>query len=162
MHIFFQHWETQNTNTVKFTCSILQQNQPFFQCKITILSFFLFSFSKYLYKSMAHIQPSFLHFYLFRPRQHNTSFLLTSKDDLKYHGVSFPKQPKPFTLSFILFQYLHKTWYGFYQFPQLFQHRTRPTILTTDPKVYKHSPDKYIIDAPDPSKARNSKTYIPL
>ena len=32
--------ETQNTNTVKFTWSILQQNQPFFQCKITILSFF--------------------------------------------------------------------------------------------------------------------------
>ena len=44
----------------------------------------LFSFSKYLYKSMARIHSSFLHFYLFRTRQHNTSFLLTSKDELKY------------------------------------------------------------------------------
>ena len=48
---------------------------------------------------MARIRPSFLNFYLFRPRQHNTSFLLTSKDELKYPGGSFPKQPKPFTLS---------------------------------------------------------------
>ena len=39
-------------------------------------NFFLFSFSKYLYKSMARIQPSFLHSYLFRPWQYNTSFLL--------------------------------------------------------------------------------------
>ena len=39
-----QHMETQNTNIVKFTCSILQQNQSFSQCKITILSFFLCSF----------------------------------------------------------------------------------------------------------------------
>ena len=46
-------------------------------------------FSKYLYKSMAHIQPSFLHFYFFRTRQHNTSFLLTSKDELKYTRGSF-------------------------------------------------------------------------
>ena len=38
-----------------------------------------FSFNKYLYKTMACIQPSFLHFYLFRPWQRNTSFLLTSK-----------------------------------------------------------------------------------
>ena len=43
---------------------------------------------------MARIQPSFLHFYLFRPRQHNTSFLLTSKNDLKYPGGSFLSNPK--------------------------------------------------------------------
>ena len=42
---------------------------------------------------MASTQPSFLHFYLFRTRQHNTSFLLTSKDELKHPGVVFPKQP---------------------------------------------------------------------
>ena len=42
------------------------------------------------------MQPSFLHFYLFRTRQHNTSFLLTSKDELEYtrEGGVFPKQPK--------------------------------------------------------------------
>ena len=42
---------------------------------------------------MAHIQPSFLHFYLFRTRQNNTSFLLTSKDELKYPGGSFLNNP---------------------------------------------------------------------
>ena len=42
---------------------------------------------------MAHIQPSFLHFYLFRTRQHNTSFLLTSKDELEYPGGSFLNNP---------------------------------------------------------------------
>ena len=48
---------------------------------------------------MARIQPSFLRFYLFQSQQHNTSFLLTSKGEIKYPGGSFPKQPKPFTLS---------------------------------------------------------------
>ena len=43
---------------------------------------------------MARIQSSFLHFYLFRARQHNTSLLLTSKDELKYPRGLFPKQPK--------------------------------------------------------------------
>ena len=57
---------------------------------------FSFSFNKYLYKSMAHIQQSLFHFYLFRSRQHNTSILVASKDELKYPGGSFPKQPKPF------------------------------------------------------------------
>ena len=53
----------------------------------------LSSFSKYLYKSMARVQPSFLHFYLFRRRQYNTSFLLTSKDELKYPRGSFLNNP---------------------------------------------------------------------
>ena len=56
---------------------------------------FFFSLSKHLYKRMARIQPSFLHFYLFRPPQQNTSFLLTSKVEKKYPRGSFPKQPKP-------------------------------------------------------------------
>ena len=38
---------------------------------------------------MACIQPSFLYFYLFRAQQHNTSFLLISKDELKYPRGSF-------------------------------------------------------------------------
>ena len=42
---------------------------------------------------MACIQPSFLHFYLFRARQHNTSFLLASKDELKYPRGSFLNNP---------------------------------------------------------------------
>ena len=53
----------------------------------TFFNNILSSFSKYLYKSIAHIQPSFLHFYLFRTRQHNTNFLLTFKDELKYPEV---------------------------------------------------------------------------
>ena len=48
-----------------------------------------------------------------KPWQHNTSFLLTSKDELKYPGGSLPKQPKPFTLSFTLFQYLTRLLYLF-------------------------------------------------
>ena len=51
---------------------------------------------------------------------------------------------------------LHKTWYGFYQYPKYWshsketsqkalhdfsKHRNRPTNITTDPKVYEHSPD---------------------
>ena len=63
--------------------------------------FFSFSFNKYLYKSLVLIQPSCLLFYLFRPQQHNTNFLLTSKDELKHPGVSFPNNPK-LLLSFII------------------------------------------------------------
>ena len=63
---------------------------------------------------------------------------------------------------------LYKTWYGFYQNPKYRSHsretsqntsnfhnfsklRTCPTALTTDPKVYEHSPDN-IIDAPKSSQ----------
>ena len=63
---------------------------------------------------------------------------------------------------------LHKTWYGFNQYPKYRSHsretsqntsnfhnfskyRTRPTDLTTNPKVYEHSPDN-IIDAPKSSQ----------
>ena len=42
---------------------------------------------------MARIQPSFLHFYLLQTRQYNTSFLLTSKDELKYPEGSFLNNP---------------------------------------------------------------------
>ena len=42
---------------------------------------------------MARIQPSFLHFYLFRTRHHNASFLLTSKYELKYPRGSFLNNP---------------------------------------------------------------------
>ena len=42
---------------------------------------------------MARIQSSFLHFYLFQARQHNASFLLTSKDELKYPKGSFLNNP---------------------------------------------------------------------
>ena len=42
---------------------------------------------------MARIQPSFFHFYLFRTRQHNTSFLLTSKDELNILVGSFLNNP---------------------------------------------------------------------
>ena len=38
---------------------------------------------------MARIQPSFLRFYLFRTRQYNTSFLLTSKGEIKYPPTLF-------------------------------------------------------------------------
>ena len=99
-----------NTNRSRFRPLFLQlfdHRQSVYLSFFSIASEYLFSFfsfSKYFYKSMARIQPSFLHIYLFRPRQHNTSFLLTSKDELKYPGGSFPKQPKPFTLSFTLFQ----------------------------------------------------------
>ena len=62
---------------------------------------------------MASIQPSFLHFYLFRTRQHNTNFLLTSKDELKYPGGgwSFPSNPN-LLLSFsivngVLYLFIH-------------------------------------------------------
>ena len=58
-----------------------------------------FSFNKYLYKNMTCIQPSFLRFYLFQPRQNNTSLLLTSKGEIKYPGGSFPKQPTTLILS---------------------------------------------------------------
>ena len=42
---------------------------------------------------MARIQPSFLKFYLSRTRQRNTSFLLTSKDELKYPSFFFLNNP---------------------------------------------------------------------
>ena len=61
---------------------------------------YLFSFSKYFYKSMARIQPSFHHFHLFRP-QHDTNFLLTSKDEPKHPGGSFPSNPNLLTGYFI-------------------------------------------------------------
>ena len=63
---------------------------------------------------MARIQPSFLHFYLFQTQQHNTSFLLTSKDELKYPGgLSEATLPLSFTIvngvlySFIPFSQPH-------------------------------------------------------
>ena len=55
---------------------------------------------------MARIQPSFLHFYLFRTRQHNTSFLLTSKDKLRYPRRSFLSNPK-LLLSFSIVNRVH-------------------------------------------------------
>ena len=45
---------------------------------------------------MARIQPSFFHFYLFQARQHNTSFLPTSKDEIKYPGGGLSKTTQTF------------------------------------------------------------------
>ena len=42
---------------------------------------------------MARILPSFHPFHLFRPQRHNTNFLLTSKNEPKHPGVSFPSNP---------------------------------------------------------------------
>ena len=179
---------------------------------------------------MARIQPSFLHFYLFRTQQHNTCFLLNSClrwVKISEVGASFLNNPNfypfgqqyfplknnskpspqivkilhidlicnpmfqisnpipggPSQLSLDTNQYLkfsqppplgwgdlHKTWYGFYQYPKyrshsretsqntsnfhnFSKHRTRPTALTMDPKVYEHSPDN-IIDAWNPPRSR--------
>ena len=91
---------------------------------------FSFSFNKYLYKSMARIQPPFLHFYLFQPRQHNISFLLTSKEELKYPGVLFLSNsnqllclllfPLPLGLSSFSFSIVNEVTFFIYLFGQLY------------------------------------------
>ena len=70
-------------------------------------------FQQVFRKIMARIQTSFLRFYWFRPQQHNTTFLLISKGGIKYPGVSFPQQPKPFTLSTTFSLFLGQSSFSF-------------------------------------------------
>ena len=91
---------------------------------------FSFSFYKYLYKCMARIQPSFLCFHLFPPRQHKTSILLTPKGEIKYPGVIFLSNPNlllcpllfslPHGLSSFSFSTVNKGTLFLYLFGQLY------------------------------------------